>query len=340
MISAGGNITSSSEELKKVQVSYLYHGLCNPKADIVSKIKQLRIVRNLDTKQYSVLKKQLPYVVCAMFNPPFRRTANFAYTEYFILDIDHIYEKGLDLNQVRAKVQSDSRVVLSFLSPGEDGLKLFFRFKERCYDSGMYSLFYKAFLRDFSVRYGLEQVIDERTSDVCRACFVSIDPHAYYNPDAELVDMNAFLPSENVNELFALKHELEQEAKENKQAAEEQREKEPDDEVMNRVKALLNPKRAKIEKPEPYVPERLEEIMDDLCKYVGDTGVELYEIKNIQYGKKMRFRMGQKLAEVNLFYGKRGFSVVQSPRCGTSAELNELMSQLIESFLVTEVGYE
>ena len=76
-------------------------------------------------------------------------------------------------------------------------------------------------------------------------------------------------------------------------------------------------------------------------KHMGtDTGVEIYEIVSIQYGKKLQFRMGQKLAEVNLFYGKRGFSVVQSPRCGTSADLNELMSQLIDSFLITEVGYE
>lgn len=340
MISAGGTITSSSEELKKVKVEYLYHSLSNPKPDIVSKINQLRIVRNLDSKLYSSLKRQLPYVVCAMFNPSFRKTTNFAYTEYFILDVDHIYDKGLDLEQVRAKIESDSRVVLCFLSPGEDGLKVLFRLKERCFDAGIYSLFYKAFLKDFSSRYGLEQVIDERTCDVCRACFVSIDKKAYYNPEAEAVDLNVYLPQENVDGLFALKRELDKEAKENEKEQQEMRDKEPDDEVISRVKALLNPKKAKIEKPAPYVPARLEEIMGDLTKYVTDTGVEIYEIVSIQYGKKLRFRMGQKLAEVNLFYGKRGFSVVQSPRCGTSAELNELMSQLIDSFLITEVGYE
>lgn len=189
MISVGGNIVSGSDELKKVKVEYLYHSLSNPKPDIVSKINQLRIVRDLDVKQYGVLKKALPYVVCAMFNPAFRRTANFAYTEYFILDIDHIYEKGLDIDEVRSKVQSDDRVLMCFLSPGEDGLKVMFRLKERCYDAGLYSLFYKAFLKDFSIRYGLEQVVDERTSDVCRACFVSVDENVYYNADAKCVDI-------------------------------------------------------------------------------------------------------------------------------------------------------
>ena len=79
--------------------------------------------------------------------------------------------------------------------------------------------------------------------------------------------------------------------------------------------------------------------MDDLKTYVEETGVQLYEIINIQYGKKMRFRAGMKLGEINLFYGKNGFSVVQSPRCGTSAEFNELMAQLVNSFIYTLVGY-
>lgn len=36
-----------------------------------------------------------------------------------------------------------------------------------------------------------------------------------------------------------------------------------------------------------------------------------------------------KQAEINLFFGKKGFSVVQSPRTGTNAELNQLMADLI-----------
>lgn len=43
--------------------------------------------------------------------------------------------------------------------------------------------------------------------------------------------------------------------------------------------------------------------------------------------------MGMKQAEVNLFYGKRGFSVVQSPRTGTNADLNQLMANLITGFI-------
>ena len=57
------------------------------------------------------------------------------------------------------------------------------------------------------------------------------------------------------------------------------------------------------------------------------------EIVNIQYAKKIKVRMGQKEAEVNLFYGKRGFSVVISPRRGTNEELNNVVAELIQQFV-------
>lgn len=339
MLSVGSNITSSADTLNKVKVDYLYHSLRNPKSEIVSRMNQLRIIRNVNAKQYAVLKRQLPYLVCGMFNPPYRRTENFAYTEYFILDIDHIYDKGLDVAQVKEKLKKDPRVMLCFLSPSEDGLKVMFRLKERCYDAGLYSLFYKAFLKDFSTHYGLEQVIDERTSDVCRACFISVDADAYYNPEAEKVSMDFYLPKDDVCSLFDLKASLTKEMKEQSVDKKEEHSIDPDADVMQRVRALLNPKVAAKQKSAPYVPQRLDEIMDELKRYVEETGVILYDVSNIQYGKKLRFRMGQKLAEVNLFYGKRGFSVVQTPRGGTSTELNELMVQLINGFIDIIVGY-
>ena len=331
---------SQTDALKKIKVDYLYHSLRNPKPTISTKINQLRIIRTMNTKQYAQLKRQLPYIVCATFNPPYRRTENFAFTEYFILDIDHLYDKGKDLQQVRQQIQQDNRVMMCFLSPSEDGLKVLFRLKNRCYDSGLYSLFYKSFLKQFSQQYGLEQVIDERTSDVCRACFISIDPSVYYNPSSDSVDWETYIQRNDTCALFDLKTSLGKETvKAEKLVNKKDKCIDPDIEIMQRVKALLNPQTNLRTKPEPYVPQQLNDIMEELKTYVEETGVVLYEINNIQYGKKLRFRMGQKLAEINLFYGKNGFSIVQSPRCGTSPDFNELMSQLVNSFIYTLVGY-
>ena len=81
MLSVGKNIASSADALAKMPVDYLYHSLRNPKPEISARVRQLRIVRHLDEKQYGLLKRTLPYVVCGMFNPPYRSINNFAYTE-------------------------------------------------------------------------------------------------------------------------------------------------------------------------------------------------------------------------------------------------------------------
>lgn len=334
MISTGTNITNSADPLHKVTVKYLYDSLRNPRPVVSSAVRQLRVVREIDGKQYSLLKRRLPYIVCGMFNPSYRRTENFAYTEYFIIDIDHLSDKGFSVSDLRGRIERDGRVVLLFLSPGEDGLKVFFKLKERCYDSGLYSVFYKAFLLQFSQQYGLQQVVDTRTSDVTRACFISVDPNAYYNPEASVIDMRAFVELDNPSAFFEQKREQEKIVKAHKASSipKERVLSDPDKETMDRIRQLLNPK-VKKERPPVFVPQELEEMMAVLKPYVEQSGVAIAEVVNIQYGKKIRFKMGMKQAEVNLFYGKKGFSVVQSPRTGTNADLNQLMVDLITGFI-------
>lgn len=334
MISVGANITNNTVALQKVTVKYVFDSIRNPRPAIASQIRQLRIIRELDDKQYAQLKRQLPYFVCAMFSPPYRKADNFAYAEYFILDIDHVSAKQISMPALRRKVEADSRVVLSFLSPGEDGLKVMFRLRERCYDSGLYSVFYRSFLQSFSRQYGLQQVVDRQTCDVARTCFISMDPHAYYNPDAEAVDMQSFLPADDPEGLFGLKHEQEVllQMSEEGRKDEKPRVAEPDRQVMEHIRGLLGLKKQKEQKP-IFVPQVLNDIIDDLVQYIEQTGVSVTEVRNIQYGKKLRFALGLKEAELNLFFGRKGFSVVSSPRTGTNEELNELMVNLVSNYI-------
>lgn len=335
MIMTGTNITAKDDPLQKIKVDYLYHKIKNPSPEIEAQIRQLRIVRQLDNKQYATLKRQLPYIVCAIFNPTNRKTDCFAYTEYFLIDIDHIEEKEMSIAALRAKLQNDQRVMMCFVSPSQDGLKIMFHLKERCYDAGIYSLFYKLFAQKFASEYSLEQVVDFRTSDVARACFISTDPEIYYNPSAEVVDLNAYVNTDNVSEMFLQKKELE---RANTVAFESIRaEKNPvDDQALAHIKALLNPGLKQVlQKSEAYVPPQLEEIMDGLKTYIEQANVTVKEISKIQYGKKIQMQAGFKQAEINLFFGKRGFSVVQSPRRGTHAELNQLMADLITQYVMS-----
>ena len=334
MISAGTNIISNADSLQKVTIRHLFDSLRNPHPEVLAKIRQLRIVRELDSKQYNVLKRQLPYFVCGIFNPNFRKTENFAYTEYFIIDIDHITEKGFSVEDLRNKLEQDSRIVLSFLSPGENGLKLLFNLKERCYDSGVYNTFYKIFLKEFSNQYNLQQVADTRTSDVTRACFVSVDTNVYYIPNADKIDLSAYINLDDLSSLYEQTHKKKKQIAPTTTINENKSCNDPDIETMKRIRSLLNPKKER-EKPDVFVPQVLNDIMDDLTAYISETGIIVKEIINIQYGKKLRFTMGTKQAEVNLFYGKKGFSVVKSPRTGTNKELNDLMAELVSTFVLS-----
>lgn len=338
MISIGYNITAPNDPLKKVPLEMFWRSICTPKDDTAALVRQLRVVRNLNPKQYAVLKRNLPYAVCAIFNPQFRKTENFAYTEYFVLDLDHLSDKGVDMQSLRSRVQSDSRVALCFVSPSEDGLKLFFRLSERCYDAGVFSLFYKMFAQQFAKQYGIDQVLDARTCDVARACFVSVDPQAYLNAYAEAVNLKAFVDPDAPFNFFELQKEVEkQQRQKNEEVAQPVADPEPKadvgDDVYANIKAILNPdSRPKASKPPAYVPPELEKEMEGLVDFVKSTGTEVVEIVSIQYGKKIRTRVGANLAETNVFYGKRGYSVVVSPRTGTNAELNQLVGQLMKRY--------
>lgn len=330
----GQHVMAKDDALHKIKVEYLYHKLIKPDAEIESRIRQLRIIRDLDNSQYSQLKRQLPYVVCGLFSPPYRRTENFGYTENFVIDIDHIAHKEMDVNDLRSKMSADSRVVLCFLSPGMDGLKVMFRLKDRCYDAGIYSIFYKMFSIQLAKQYHLEQVVDMRTSDVARACFLSVDAQAYFNDNAEAVDMNTFLNADDTSGLFMLKKQIECQTNLPTTSTQVASTRSPDDEALAQIRSMLAIKsKSNVAKREVFVPEQLNDLMLQLAPHIEQAGVTLLAIDNIQYGKKLKMKAGIKEAEINVFYGKRGYSVVISPRRGTNDELNTLMAQLIVQFL-------
>ena len=332
MIMFGTNITAPGDPLRKVPVEYFYNSLRNPKPENEALMRQLRIVYQLDIKQYAQAKKKLPYVVCGIFTPAFRKKENFAYIDRFIVDIDKLSAKGMDIGQVRLMLQADPRVMMCFLSPSEDGLKVMFRLKERCYDAGLYSAFYKEFLTRLSADHNLEQVVDKVTSDVSRACFISVDPDAYYNPECEPVDLSAFINEETPVALF---NDPKKDAGTTANNHDEEKKKgphEPEAEIMAKIKQQLGVKAREPAVRPVFVPEELQNIMNDLKNFIEQTGIYVKEVKNIQYGKKITGQIGMKKAEVNVFYGKRGFSAVISPKCGTDDALNNLLRDVIVQF--------
>ncbi len=336
MISVGKNITSTGDLLKHCEIHDVYRALVSPKAEMQHLIVQLRTISQIDAKRYQQLKRTLPYLVCAKFNPDYRKVANFAYCDCFVIDIDHLMAASLDIDQVKRRIAADDRVALCFVSPGGDGLKVMFSLSERCYDAGMYTIFYKAFVRQWAAQHNLSQVVDTVTCDVSRACFMSVDPTAHYNEHAVPVDWRAIVETDDAAAMQDLRRQLVRDEKAEKlvQPSAPAADHDPDSEVMARIKAQLSDQKKHSPAPrDVFVPQRLDQVMGGVRRLVEQAGVEVASVQDIQYGKKLVMRSDLREAELNIFYGRKGFSVIESPRRGTSKELNALLSQLVRNHL-------
>ncbi|MEQ8704121.1 MAG: hypothetical protein RIC19_09395 [Phaeodactylibacter sp.] len=106
---------------------------------------------------------------------------------------------------------------------------------------------------------------------------------------------------------------------------------------MDKIKSRLNPD-FKPRKPqkEAYVPPELESQMPELAQKLESVGITLREAVSIRYGKQLKLEALPLLAEVNVFFGKRGFTVSKTTKTGTSAALADLAYQVIVEHLVPE----
>jgi hypothetical protein len=334
MITAGRNIRQKNDPLQKLTLERLHKSIVNPKPEIQNKINQLRKVLTVSKEGYRIQKTSLPYVCCGNFNPPYRRTENFANISYFIIDIDHLGEKGLDINKLKEKLKQDLRIELMFVSPGGDGLKVFFRLAEKCYDAGKYSVFYKAFALAFSRQYNLEQVVDKATSDVSRACFISYDEDAYFNPDPETVNMAVYVDFGNLLEVKEKEGDFKKAQEEIKKHENKDQSKatksQIDGDLLQQIKSKLNPNIKTKKEKIIFVPEELEPAAEKVKSYLEKHKIEVLEIGIIHYGKKFKFAVADgRWAEINLHYGKKGFSVVKTTKSGSDADLVEICYKLM-----------
>lgn len=337
-VMAGRSVTSTCDKMVKCSIEQLLASIRKPKDNIALQIKSLRNIFVLDKKRYSQLKKQLPFFVCGTFNPPYRKKENFASTQLFTVDIDNIGQKNINIEELKLVLMGDSRLMMMFVSPSGDGLKLIFRLKEPINDSGFYSVFYKKFVTKFSQQYNLEQVTDSVTSDVSRACFISMDANAYFNADATPIDYNDYKSQEIFepvveNPNSANEKEIKEENPLDKLFS-EPKNADPEQDVLDKIKQTLGQFAPKPEKPKVQVPQYLEDFVVELKVFLEKNSITIVDIINISWGKKIKMQVGRKFAEINLFTNKNNnLHPTVCPRSGTDAELNEVIRELIVGYI-------
>lgn len=328
MFSVGKNITAPNDPLIRIDMEKLASIISGRTGNLAPAIEQLRTIYTLDAKKYASLKLGLPYMVCGLFNPPYRKIANFSRTETFILDFDHLAGKELDPVALKQKLIPDGRVTMAFVSPGGDGLKVLFRLSEPCYDAHLYSIFYKLFARRFAMDCNIEQVLDPRTSDVARACFLSHDPELYYNPEAEPIDMSLFVNPDNLHETRKIEAEVKKLEREESGAVEKVTMQLPMP-LLKEIREKLNPNIKLREEKNIIVPAEINLVMQRVTDALAEYGISLVSAENIHYGRKLRVVLGQVWAELNLFYGKKGFSVVKTPKRGSNEDLADIAHRIV-----------
>ena len=330
MFMLGTSITTAADPLQSIDLPTLAQRIQAPSETIIAEIARLRAIRTIDTAQYAARKRTLPYFVCATFHPACRRTENLAYIEHFVLDIDHIADKNENILDLRTRLQDDPRVALCFLSPGGDGLKLVFHLANRCHDAGLFSIFYRTFATQFALQHNLEQIIDKRTCDCTRACFLSFDPLLYHNAAAEPIAMTEHIDPFDEHTTWTDDRAIATAAPPPPAQPVDR-----DAETLQRIKAQLSHHKAQlaqVQRRTVVVPEALNEAMDEMQRLLTEAAIEVEDVVDIQYGKKLKVRLGMHRGEVNVFYGHRGFSVVPTPKRGCSLELNEVVTDLLKCF--------
>jgi hypothetical protein len=293
----------------------------------------------MDENQYRRLKTQLPYIVGSVFIPAIRRKENFAYANYFIIDIDHVGQFNRSVDQLKKELQIDDRILLMFISPGNDGLKLLFRLSNKIHDPSYFTVFYKHFASRFAIQHQLEGMVDIKTHDTSRCCFMSHDKDAWYFENATAIDSTDYVNQEDVNDvdkvLFEIKSAIKEQNRqlsENQSRSDLQNASELSGDILMRIKARINPEKIQKRTKEVYQPMELEEVWHKLTEYLTEMEIHIEKMIPISYGRQIRISALNYWAEINIFFGKKGFSIVTTTKTGSDPALAKLAKEALQQF--------
>lgn len=339
-LSYGKNLTSSEERMTSITLTDLYSMIRQADSPLSKQQNILRSILNIDAQKYRNLKKSLPYFVCGKFVTGRRVIDEFASTTSFIIDIDHYENVSKTIEELKEELSNDKRIALIYVSPSGTGLKVLFTLDKPCTDANVYAVFYRQFAMMFAKEHDIIQFVDYKTHDVTRACFLAYDPDCRINDTPDAVSIDNYVNLDNIDLFIKKQKQIDAECNklslQDEQDCEAPKPIDPNKETMQRIKSILDTnKRKRIEEENSInkAPSEILCIMDGLKSLLEEVGVELYETRSIQYGIKLMLRSQLLQAEINVFYGKKGYSVVHIPKKGTSQQLGVMLKDLISDYL-------
>ena len=158
-----------------------------------------RIRSTSDKVERDNQKKTLPAV---LFSGTFSKRLNSALEQHsglVVLDFDKL---GAHSMEVRQRLQNEPYTVLLFTSPSGDGLKCVFRIPNL---AATHADSCRAIRKHFQ-----DEPAYDHFQDVARICFMSYDPEAYYNPEAEVFEELIEAPKPQVIEVHQVVSDYDQ----------------------------------------------------------------------------------------------------------------------------------
>lgn len=143
--------------------------------------------------EYSKLKSFLPLVlpsveIISKINQNELDSLDPVITKLFCIDIDHVKDvQKLDLQEVKGKLSQDPYIYACYVSPSNNGLKIFFKYELEGYEGKYWnqSEHVSSVLGNYlKSNYNIEA--DEACKDFLRRHYISLDEQAYYNENSKV----------------------------------------------------------------------------------------------------------------------------------------------------------
>jgi hypothetical protein len=357
--------TAPDPLLRPIEWAAVLERLRRGSEGLAAQVAMLRRLAHTDKGSYQARKKYLPFVIAAAFRGGIRRTDHVQAAYGWMLDLDHCYESQAQFERLQEQLWQDPRIWLMYVSPSGQGLKLLFRLDEPITNSKLFSDAYQAFARQFARQYELLDCIDLRTHDISRVSFLSHDPGARHRREPLRLHPRSYLTTGNhapypkIEPLPWEDEELppppvrpdtappppsvlppsqELPARE-LPSPETTKKREPEGEVWAQIRQTLRPEK-RVRRRQITLPVEIEEISGPIVQAAEALGLRLKDMPDQNYGRKFVFTYQHLWAEVNVYYGKHGFSVVKSPKSGSHPELREIIFELVQQLLFDPEGLE
>lgn len=323
-LSIGNQLTATGSTLQTTDLATVMQTIRSRDGELASLTQRLRALRQVNAELYASMKKKLPYICGAQFTEGVRRKENFDSSHVWIIDLDHLPAEVMQ--SCKDTLRDLPGVVGYYVSPSGEGLKVLVALRKPLEDRAQSEQMLRLYLGQLSEDLNIRSYMDFKTFDVTRVSFLSHDPDAWFDPYKLGLDTHHL-----TEEQIEISWEEVKEDEEGSLDRTASKNPPPDEHIYQEILKKLNPdyKAPKPKAMEPEIPEALRELWPVVEAGAKAHGISL-EAKGIAHGLSLKFVHGLHYAQLNVFHGKRGYTLVKLPTKGHHPELLKVAHRLSE----------